>query len=68
MTCTRESFDLIERVAQEYSYIAEEIGVTGSDRLSIKLRDVEHIAGRIDDFRKMYEGALESQLTAEVHA
>jgi hypothetical protein len=57
---------LIERLAEECSYIAEEIGVTGGNRIAIKLNGVEHIAGSIKDFRNSYENGISSQLAAEV--
>jgi phosphoribosylformylglycinamidine synthase len=66
VTCKHSDVELVERFAAERSYIAEEIGVTGTDQLNIKLNGVEHIAGRIRDFRTSYEGTLESQLAAEV--
>ena len=68
VTCKRGSFDLIEKLAKECSYIAEEIGVTGSSQLTFKLSGIEHIAGGVEDFRNSHKGTLDSQLASEVHA
>jgi phosphoribosylformylglycinamidine synthase subunit PurL len=68
VTCKHSDVELVEELSAGHSYIAEEIGVTGSDQLNIKLNGVEHIVGRIDDFKISYEGTLESQLATEVVA
>jgi phosphoribosylformylglycinamidine synthase len=66
VTCKGDDFDLIEKLAEGHSYIAEKIGITGSSGLSIKLRGVARLAGSIADLRSTYEGAIGSQLGAEV--
>jgi phosphoribosylformylglycinamidine synthase len=66
VTCKHSDVELVERFAAEHSYIAEEIGVTGTDKLNIKLNGVEHIAGNVNAFTTSYKGTLESQLAAEM--
>jgi phosphoribosylformylglycinamidine synthase len=66
VTCRREDFERIEKLAEEHSFIAEDIGVTGTDQITIKLSGVERIAGSIKAFRDAYRTTLESQLAAEV--
>jgi phosphoribosylformylglycinamidine synthase len=66
VTCKDSDFEQIEKLAEIHDYVVENIGTTCSDGLTIKLNGVEHIAGSLDDFKKIYRNALEEQLAAEV--
>jgi phosphoribosylformylglycinamidine synthase len=66
VTCKREDFERVEKLAEEHSFIAEDVGVTGTDQFTLKLNGVEQIAGSIAAFRTACQTTLESQLAAEV--
>ena len=66
VTCRRESVEQIERLAENFTYIADEIGITGSDQLNISRNDTLLIQSSITDLRAAYSGVLESQLASEV--
>jgi len=66
VTCRRADFERVEKLAEDHSFIAEDIGTTGTDRFTIKLSGVEQITGLIAAFRSAYSDTLELQLAAEV--
>jgi phosphoribosylformylglycinamidine synthase len=66
VTCSRENLERIEKLAEEHSFIADEIGVTGTDQFTLKLSGIEQIAESIAALRTTYQATLESQLAAEV--
>jgi phosphoribosylformylglycinamidine synthase len=66
VTCRREDFERLEKLAEEHSFIAEDIGVTGTDRFTVKLSGAEQIAAPLVDLRTACFSTLESQLAAEV--
>jgi phosphoribosylformylglycinamidine (FGAM) synthase-like enzyme len=66
VTCKGEDLERLEKLAEEHSFIAEEIGVTCADQFTLKLNGIDRIAGSLKEFRIAYQTTLESQLAAEV--
>jgi phosphoribosylformylglycinamidine (FGAM) synthase-like enzyme len=66
VTCRFEDFEQVEKLAEEHSFIADEIGVTGTDQFTFKLSGVEQISESIASLRTTYQSTLETQLAAEV--
>jgi phosphoribosylformylglycinamidine synthase len=66
VTCNRESVELIESIAEGFTYIADEIGTTGGEELKISRNDTLLIQSSVRELRAAYSSTLESQLAAEV--
>jgi phosphoribosylformylglycinamidine synthase II len=66
VTCKGSDFHEIEELAENQLFIAEAIGVTDTDRFSLKLNGIQHIAGTVEDLRTAHRNSLESRLAAEV--
>lgn len=58
----------IEELADEYGFFAAKIGMTGGDRLEIRVYGDTFISATMDELRKPWASALESALHNEVMA
>jgi phosphoribosylformylglycinamidine synthase subunit PurL len=66
VTCRREAIEEVEKLAEGFTYIADEIGKTGGDELKISRNDTLLIQSSVPELRAAYSGVLEFQLASEV--
>ena len=66
ISCDRENFGRIQRVAVKYGITAELIGETAPERVEIKLDGRTVVSAAVAELREVYEGALEKALRTDV--
>ncbi len=68
VTCKQEDFAALDDLVESYSFIAQEIGKTGTGILRIALNGETLINASLSTLRNAYGNALEAQLAEEVLA
>jgi phosphoribosylformylglycinamidine synthase II len=68
VSCDRDNFGAIQRMAVKYGIGAELIGETAPERMEVRLDGRVVVSAPVSDLRDAYEGALESALRAEPEA
>jgi phosphoribosylformylglycinamidine synthase len=68
VSCDRDNFSAIQRVAVKYGIEADLIGETAPERMEVRLDGRVVVSAPVSELRAAYEGALESALRAEPEA
>jgi phosphoribosylformylglycinamidine synthase len=68
ISCDRDNFSAIQRVAVKYRIAADLIGETAPERMEIKLDGRVVVSAPVSELRNAYEGALEKALHTEPDA
>ena len=68
VTTDASNISAIERLAEEYSFLAARIGTTGGDRVEISVYGNSFISAPLDALRKPWAESLQATLHDEVTA